>query len=381
MSTQNESMNTPAPATPAAAPLSFTVSAPVLRAALSACAPAMSIDPNRHIISSLYFELSAATPAAQRTGSAPHVLSLVATDGRRMHVAQIPIDGLSLPAAPARCLAFIMPAASVRAAIKACFPKKLKAGEARLTFTPAAGGAPADQKGLRWLAIKTEAGELTCPETFGNYPMFRQVIPSNVAARGAAAVHINRKDALNVAEINEAEDARFNEACLNAAVSAAASQSLPFPAEQIRRAALPSVRKLIKDARKRSPLAYFESAPAGRLIPLALSFAHVPPSFMFNADASNVSPLGAADIRLTHAAGMESCGSDVPRAARVAINPEYLADVAAACAAFETVPGSSLNGALSAADESSPFVIRTCADLDAGERFTFLAVIMPARMR
>lgn len=377
MSTQNESMSTPATATPAAAPLSFTVSAPVLRAAFNACAPAMSEDVNRYIISSLYFELSAAPASAP--ASAPHVLSLVATDGRRMHVAQIPIDGLSLPAAPARSLAFIMPAASVRAAIKSCFPKKLKTGEARLTFYPAAGGAPADQKGLRWVAIKTDAGELTCPETSGNYPMFRQVIPKGAAP--SAAVHINRKCAENVAGINEEENARFTEACLAAAVSAAASQSLPFPAEQIRRAALPSVRKLIKDTRKRSPLAYFESAPAGRLIPLALRFSHVPPSFMFNSDASHVAPMGAADIRLTHAAGMESFGSDVPRAAAVAINPEYLADLAEACAAFETVPGSSLNGALIAHDDKSPFVIRTCADLDAGEKFTFLAVIMPARMR
>ena len=369
-------MNTPTPA----APLSFTVSAPALRAAFNACAPAMSDDVNRHIISSLYFELSAApTAAAIRAGSAPHVLSLVATDGRRMHVAQIPIDGLSLPPSPAPSLAFIMPAAALPAPIQAFLPKKLKTGEARLTFSPAAGGAPADQKGLRWVAIKTDAGELTCPETSGNYPMFRQVIPKNSAP--AAAVHINRKYAENVAEMDKEENARFTEACLAAAVSAAASQSLPFPAEQIRRAALPAVRKLIKDARKRSPLAYFESAPGGRLIPLALRFSHVPPSFMFNSDASHVAPMGAADIRLTHAAGMEAFGSDVPRAAAVAINPEYLADVAAACAAFETVPGSSLNGALVAHDDKAPFVIRTCADLDAGERFTFLAVIMPARMR
>lgn len=377
MSTQNESMSTPATATPAAASLSFTVSAPVLRAAFNACAPAMSEDPTRHIISSLYFELSAAP--ASSPASAPHVLSLVATDGRRMHVAQIPIDGLSLPPSPARSLAFIMPAAAVRAAIKACLPKKLKAGEARLTFYPAAGGAPVDQKGLRWIAIKTDSGDFTCPETSGNYPMFRQVIPKGAAP--AAAVHINRKDAENVAEINKEENARFTEACLSAAVSAAASQSLPFPAEQIRRAALPSVRKLIKDARKRSPLAYFESFPAGRLVPLALRFSHVPPSFMFNADASHVAPMGAADVRLTHAAGMESFGSDVPRAAAVAINPDYLADLAGACAAFESVSGSSLNGALVAHDDKSPFLMRTCADLDAGERFTFLAVIMPARAR
>jgi len=377
MSNQNESMSTPATATPAAAPLSFTVSATVLRAAIKATAPAMSSDELRPVLNGVLFELRAATSAAAiRDGSAPHVLSLVGCDGRRLHVAQIPIDGLSLPPSPARSLAFIMPASAVRALLKTCFPAKVKNGAALLTVSRRAA-AIVNSTPVNWLCVNTEAGEFTCPEAGGNYPNFRQVIPP-APSPSRPSVFIKFQCAANVAEIEDAENLRFTESCLSAAALSAAQAGLPFPSAQILRAALPSVRKLIKDARAKDPCAYFEQGPAGRLIPLALNFGPVPPSMQFNADGTKVFFMGAKDVRLSHPSGT-SGGLNAPAVAVVGINPKYLADLTDSCAAFNDVPGSPLDGALIAPDTSSPFVLKSNAAIDSGTSFAFVAVIMPQR--
>jgi hypothetical protein len=339
----------------------------------------MSKDETRYVLNGVLLELRPASLPAIRDGAAPHVLTVAGCDGRRLHVAQIPIDGLSLPPSPGRTLSFIMPASAVRAALKSCFPAKVKNGEALLTFTKRASGL-VNATPAPWLVINTPAGEHATPAVGVdcNYPNIRQVIPT--LTPGRPHVYINLRDAENVAEIEDAENARFTENCLNAAALAAAQAGLPFPSAQIRSAAAPAVRKLIKDARAKNPCAYFERGPGGRLIPLALSFGAVPPSFQFNADGTKVFPLGAKDVALSHPSGT-SGGLSSPAVAVAGINPAYLADLVEAVAAFNDVPGRALNGALIAKDEDSPFVLSTSDAIDAGNGFSFLAVIMPQRVR
>lgn len=374
--------NTPTPATESnpgnPGVLSFTVSAVVLRAALKACAPAMSKDEARYILNGVHLELRPSSLPAIRDGAAPHVLTVAATDGRRLHVAQIPVDGLSLPPSPARTLSFIVPASAVRAALKSCFPAKLKNGEALLSFPRRASGL-VNATPAPWLVLNTPCGEHATPAVGVdcNYPNIRQVIPA--LPPGRPHVFISMRDAENVAEIESAENARFTEACLSAAALSAAQAGLPFPSAQIRAATAPAVRTLIKTSRAKNPCAYFERGPGGRLIPLALSFGAVPPSFQFNADGTKVFPMGAKDVALSHPSGVCSIGS--PAVAVAGINPAYLADLVEAVAAFNDVPGRALNGALIAKDENAPFVLSTSDAIDAGKGFSFLAVIMPQRVR
>ena len=166
MSTQtqtqtSENMN---PQTPAG-PLSFTVSAPTLRAAINACSPAMSTDENRFILNGLYFEIKPA-PGPLDSHS---VLSIVGCDGRRLHVAQIPVYDFP---APRRELSLILPAQHVKALMKTCLPAKVKSGDAFIEISSRAA-ALVNSTPVQWLRVTTPAGEVAAPEQGGNYPNFR----------------------------------------------------------------------------------------------------------------------------------------------------------------------------------------------------------------
>jgi hypothetical protein len=189
MSNQNEtSPENVAPAPTRSETFSFTLPADMLRAALNACAPAMSSDPARYVLNGVNLELS----PAPKSGGAPFA-TFAGCDGRRLHVAQIPLDwnpaGDHLPAAR---WAFIIPAAAVKSALKLALPKKVK-GEAtaRVCFFRHAAGlvnaAPVD-----WIEISTHAGTVSTPEavTGCNYPNIRQVIPSLSVTGGAGPVHV-----------------------------------------------------------------------------------------------------------------------------------------------------------------------------------------------
>jgi hypothetical protein len=189
MSTQNETSPENETAAPARAEtFSFTLPADMFRAALNACAPAMSSDPARFVLNGLNLELS----PAPKTGGAPF-LTLSGCDGRRLHVVQIPLEyhtaGDHLPAAR---WSFIIPAAAVKSALKLALPNKVKGeAHARVCFFRHAAGlvnsAPAD-----WIEISTPAGAVSSPEAVAgcNYPNIRQVIPSLTVTGGAGSVHV-----------------------------------------------------------------------------------------------------------------------------------------------------------------------------------------------
>jgi hypothetical protein len=167
---------------------SFTVPADMLRAALTACAPAMSKDPNRYVLNGLNLELS----PAPKKGGAPF-MTLVGCDGRRMHAAQIPF--VYAPAGdvlPVARWSFVIPAAVVKSALKIALPKKLKgAAVARVCFFRHAAGL-VNSSPVDWIEISTPAGVVSSPQaiTGCNYPLIRQVIPSLMAIGGAGPVHV-----------------------------------------------------------------------------------------------------------------------------------------------------------------------------------------------
>lgn len=189
MSTENENTTPENVAAPTRSEtFSFMIPADMLRAAFNACAPAMSKDPARYVLNGLNLELS----PAPKTGGAPF-LTLSGCDGRRLHVAQIPLEwntpGETLPAAR---WSFIIPAALVKSALKGALPRKVK-GEAfaRVSFFRHAAGlvnsAPVD-----WIDVSTPAGSVSSPEAVAgcNYPNVRQVIPSLMTTGGAGPVHV-----------------------------------------------------------------------------------------------------------------------------------------------------------------------------------------------
>lgn len=150
---------------------SFRVPAYQLRAALSACAPAMSKDPLRHVLNAVCLELS----PAPKTGGAPF-LTVWATDGRRAHGAQLPLDfSPASDVLPAERRSFVMPSENVKQAIKGI--GKRDKMEARVCIYRAPGGlvnaAPVD-----WIAIQTDAGETRAKAAEVNFPDMRRVIPS-----------------------------------------------------------------------------------------------------------------------------------------------------------------------------------------------------------
>lgn len=191
MKNENENQTVPENVTPAptrSETFSFTVPADMLRAALNACAPAMSKDPNRYVLNGLNLELS----PAPKKGGAPF-MTLVGCDGRRMHAAQIPF--VYAPAGdvlPATRWSFVIPAALVKSALKIALPKKLKgAAAARVSFFRHAAGL-VNSSPVDWIEISTPAGVVSSPQavTGCNYPLIRQVIPSLKVTGGACPVHV-----------------------------------------------------------------------------------------------------------------------------------------------------------------------------------------------
>jgi hypothetical protein len=143
--------------------------AAALRRALSACAPAMSTDENRYIINSALIEL--------RRG----FISLVATDGRRLHAVQLPanvwtptgaglVSGALADNAPS---SLILPAESVRDLLSAAGP--LSAATVKKDPTARLELMPGDRRTLR-LTVG-ERAPWTGRAVEGNFPRWRQVLP------------------------------------------------------------------------------------------------------------------------------------------------------------------------------------------------------------
>lgn len=153
----NTTTTTPAGTSPAAADAGRValLRAPYLFKALAAVAPAMSSDASRYILNGIYLELRAATG----------LLSVVATDGRRLHAVQIKTDNRARLADASA----IISAATVKQWLAfAPLRKKEKKGEVRLCSISFDG-----------LTVKLETPEgcLSSRASDGNYPNFRQVIP------------------------------------------------------------------------------------------------------------------------------------------------------------------------------------------------------------
>lgn len=373
MSTQPNPTPAPETSTPAA-PLSFSVSAPALRAAVKACAPAMSKDETRFILCGLFFEIRAAESAeAIRAGSAPHVLSIAGCDGRRLHLAQIPIDGLSLPASPARSLSFILPAVHVRALLKDVLPAKVKHGEAFFNVSRRAA-ALVNSTPVQWLRINTHAGELSAPEQPGNYPHFRQVIPRPTIADDN--FWMKPGCLLTLAEHEKDMEKSFKARCLRAAVQSSADRGLPFSASQIESFIKKDVARMIRKARERNYSCYFERTAGNRLLPLPLAIGPTP-AFQIHDDGRALLN-GADKVSICYGAS-EISAVNPPAPAAVAFNPDYLIDLNDALTAFDDVPGSHY-GPLQAHDAKASFCLRSDHPIDSGKGFSFYAVIMPQRV-
>lgn len=366
MSNQNQTepvnMNTPTPA----APLSFTVSAPALRAALNACAPAMSEDPARYILAGLYFELRPVKGPLESHS----VLSIVGCDGRRLHVAQIPVYDVP---APRREASLILPAQHVKTLLKTCLPAKVKTGDVLIEIFRRAA-ALVNSAPVQWLRATSPAGEVSAPEAGGNYPNFRQVIPPPTIADDSFT--LTGGDLLNVAEFEKDMRASFKARCLRAAVQSVNDRRLPYSEAQVESMIKKDINRMIKVATSRDVSAYFERTHAGRLIGLPLSIGPTP-GFQIT-ETGLVLINGEKDVALCYSGN--PVGFDRPPApARVAFNPKYLIDLSDALTAFDSAPGSRC-GPLQAHDAQSSFCMRSDHPMDSGKGFSFYAVIMPQRM-
>jgi hypothetical protein len=336
MSTQNETSPenvTPAPAR--SETFSFTLPADMLRAALNACAPAMSRDPARYVLNGLNLELS----PAPKTGGAPF-LTLSGCDGRRLHVAQIPLEyqtaGDHLPAAR---WSFIIPAAAVKSALKIALPRKVK-GEAfaRVCFFRHAAGL-VNSAAVDWIEISTPAGAVSSPEAVAgcNYPNVRQVIPSLTVTGGAGPVHVplsSLRAALKREEEAKADCmARFASWGANVAAYHSAGQM------QGRAAGEAHAKAAIKEACRRDntcKLHLVSFTGAGgvnfmRLDPVPFDYAGELPA----ASACQVNP-AQLPARFIQAPSLKSLTRQTLPGYHpaTALNPEYIED---ACAAFEAI--------------------------------------------
>lgn len=219
MSTQHnppapENMTTPTPAPERAELFSFRVPAYQLRAALSACAPAASTDPLRHVLNAVCLELS----PAPKTGGAPF-LTVWATDGRRAHGVQLPLD--FTPAGdvlPASVWSFVLPTENVKQAIKGI--NKKEKGEARVIFYRAPGGL-VNAAPVVWIAIQTPAGETRARAADVNFPDMRRVIPSlyRIDKAGEVSLPVSYLRAALSAVENAQTDARATCAAFGADVA------------------------------------------------------------------------------------------------------------------------------------------------------------------
>jgi len=351
--------------------LSFTVPAVTLRAAVKACAPAMSEDKSRFILCALHLELRPNTLENLRDGCAAHVLTVSGCDGRRLHVAQIPV--YDLPPSPGRTLSFILPAPAVSMLLKTCLPAKVKQGEALLTVTSRRVSATASGDPVKWLTVNTPAGEVSNPEQGGNYPNIRQVIPRPTIADDSYS--LSSGDLRNMGEIEHDMEANFTDACDRAAWSACIDSRLPFTFAQIKATVAKDVKRMIKKARERNNSCYFERIQSGRLIPLPLTIGPVPQFQVMNDGRVNV--LGADKVSLCYGGNPVSI-ANAPAPSSVCFNPAYLADLHEAIQAFDSAPGSPC-GALEAHDATASFCTSSKAHMDKGRSFTFVAVVMPQR--
>ena len=166
----------------------------LLRAALAACLPAMSEDANRYILNGALLEL--------RRG----FVSLVATDGRRLHAVQLPADvralhgdlvaGALADNAPA---SVIIPAESVRDMLRPDGPLALRA------VKPSSAQAPATFSRLeispgpfRKLSLTVgQRSPWTSRTVEGNFPRWRQVLPKRDVRKDRG---LRLQDVRNVSE-------------------------------------------------------------------------------------------------------------------------------------------------------------------------------------
>jgi len=369
MKTENMENQTPTPEStpaPTGGALSFTVPAVTLRAALKACAPAMSKDPNRYILTALYFEL---TPA-QGALASHSVLSIVGCDGRRLHIAQIPVYDFP---APRREVSLILPAKHVKALLKDCFPAKVKTGEAFIEVSRRAA-ALVNSAPVQWIRVSTSAGEMSAPEQEGNYPNFRQVIPRPTIMDNA--LMITAGDLLDVAENEKGLRESFKARCLRAACQSVNDQRLPYSEAQVKAMITKDVNRMIKTVTSRGASAYFGKEDAGRCYPLPLSIGPTP---LFNITETGLVMINGED-KLELSQGVSPVTFDrPPNPARVSFNPAYLMDLSDALSAFDAVPGSAY-GPLQAHDPLASFCLKSEAPIDSGKAFSFYAVVMPQRM-
>lgn len=373
MSTTNqttpENMTTPTPEStpaPTGGALSFTVPAVTLRAALKACAPAMSEDPNRYILNGLLFELRPAQGALAHA----YVLSIVGCDGRRLHISQIPVYGV--PPGASRSLDFILPAKHVKALLKDCLPAKVKSGEAFIDVSRRMA-AIVNSTPVQWLRVSTSAGEMSAPEQGGNYPNFRQVMPRETIADNA--LMITAGDLLDVAENEKGMRESFKARCLRAACQSVNDRRLPYSETQVKDMISKDVNRMIKTVTARGASAYFGKEDAGRCYPLPLSIGPTP-GFQIREDGL---VMINGENKLELAQGPHPVAFDrPPNSARVAFNPAYLMDLSDALSAFDAVPGSHY-GPLQAHDALASFALKSEAPIDSGKAFSFYAVVMPQR--
>jgi hypothetical protein len=139
-----------------------------LRRALSACAPAMSTDENRYILNGAHLEL--------RRG----FVSIVATDGRRLHAVQLPADvrarfgdlvaGALTDNAPA---SVIIPAESVRDMLRAGGPLSASNVKGNPFARLEIGAGPVRKLSL----IVADRAPYTSRTVEGNFPKWRAVLP------------------------------------------------------------------------------------------------------------------------------------------------------------------------------------------------------------
>ena len=363
-----ENMITPAPesATPGnPGALSFTVPAATLRAAIKATAPAMSEDPNRYILAGLYFELRPA-PGALAGHS---VLSIVGCDGRRLHIAQIPVYDFP---APRREVSLILPTKHVKALLKDCLPAKVKTGEALIDISLRAA-ALVNSAPVQWIRASTSAGEMSAPEQGGNYPNFRQVMPRETIADNALMIAAG--DLLDVAENEKGMRESFKARCLRAACQSVNDNRLPYSENQVKDMISKDVNRMIKTVTARGVSAYFGKEDAGRCYPLPLSIGPTP-GFQIREDGL-VMINGEDKLELSQGVSVVTFDRP-PNPARVAFNPAYLMDLSDALSAFDAVPGSHY-GPLQAHDALASFSLKSEAPIDSGKAFSFYAVIMPQR--
>jgi hypothetical protein len=366
MKTENMENQAPTPEStpaPTSGALSFTVPAVTLRAALKGCASAMSEDPNRLILNGLYFELIPAQGA--------YVLSIVATDGRRLHCAQIPV--YDVPPGANRSLSLILPAKHVKALLKDCLPAKVKTGEAFIDITRR-GASIVNPTPVQWFRVKTSVGEMSAPEQGGNYPNFRQFITRHTIADNA--LMITAGDLLEVTENEKGLRESFKARCLRAACQSVKDQRLPYSEAQVKAMIAKDVNRMIKTVTARGVSAYFGKDDAGRCYPLPLSIGPTP-GFQIGEDGF-VLINGEDKIELSH--GVSHVTFDLPPChARVSFNTAYLMDLSDALSAFDTVPGSAY-GPLQSYNDLEVFCLKSEAPLDSGKAFSFYAVIMTQRM-